>query len=299
MSILLIVALAIIITACGPAQTANFEYDIKTGEAPVEIPFTNKSTNADAYFWDFGDGTTSTEENPKHTFNYGGTYNITLTAYQKGEEVKTVKSITLREAAKRIVEIETEFGVMKVELFNFTPQHRDNFIKLAEEGYYDGTLFHRVMQGFMAQGGDPDSKGAPADKLLGQGGPGYNIPAEILQGAYHYKGALAAARLGGPGNPTKESSGSQFYVVHGSPHTPQQLQQYVNSKAQNGLSVYYSPAQVEFYKTEGGTPVLDMDYTVFGQVIEGLHVIDLIAAVSTGAANRPVKDIPMKVRVIK
>lgn len=299
LSVLLIFTLAVIVTSCGPKPTSSFDYELTTAEAPLEIAFNNTSQNADTYFWDFGDGTSSTEANPKHMFYYGGTYNISLIASKNGQDNKSTKSITLRESAKRIVEVETEFGVMKIELFNFTPKHRDNFIKLAEEGYYDGTLFHRVMQGFMAQGGDPDSKNAPADKHLGQGGPGYNIPAEIVPGAYHYKGAVGAARFTGPTNPTKESAGSQFYIVSGTPNTPQQLQQYVNTKAQNGIMVNYSAAQVDFYGTQGGAPILDMDYTVFGQVVEGLHIIDEISTVSVGAANRPIKDIPMKVRVIK
>lgn len=292
-------AFAIILTSCEGSHTADFDFELTTGEAPVEIAFNNTSENATSYQWNFGDGTTSNEQSPTKMFYYPGTYNVTLTAIKDGVQVQQTKSFTLRDAPKRIVEIETEFGVMKAELFNFTPKHRDNFIKLAEEGYYDGTLFHRVMQGFMAQGGDPDSKNATPDQVLGRGELDYTIEPEIVPGAYHYKGALAAARLPDHVNPNKESSGCQFYIVHGAPHTPQQLQQYVNQKAQRGTRLTYTQDQVDFYKTQGGTPILDMDYTVFGQVIEGVHIIDKLAAVPVGAGNRPVKDIPMKVRVVK
>ncbi len=296
LSFLFFVFFVLILTSCQQKHKANFDFELIQGEAPVEVAFKNTSEKAESYYWDFGDGFSSTEENPKHLFNFAGTYNVTLIAYNQGEETRISKSLTLREAPKRIVEIETQFGVMKVELFNFTPKHRDNFIKLAQEGYYDGTLFHRVMQGFMIQGGDPDSKTATPGQRLGMGGPGYTIPAEIVAGAYHYKGALAAAR---DDNPMKESSGSQFYLVQGSPHQPEQLQQYVNQKAQEGIIVNYSPAQVQFYGAEGGAPVLDMNYTVFGQVIEGLHIIDHLGAVQVDGVSRPIQDIPMKVRVVK
>jgi peptidyl-prolyl cis-trans isomerase B (cyclophilin B) len=292
---LLTLSLMVLLSACEQKPVSSFEFDIPTGEAPADIAFKNTSKDTDSYFWDFGDGYSSTEENPIHKYNFSGTYNVTLISYKNGVEIRSTKSFTLREAAKRIVEIETEFGIIKAELFNFTPQHRDNFIKLAQEGYYDGTLFHRVMQGFMIQGGDPDSKNAPADKQLGMGGPGYTIPAEIVPGAYHYKGALAA---GHDGNPEKSSSGSQFYIVQGTPLQSQILEQYARQKA--ALGVNYSPAQTDYYVNVGGTPVLDMEYTVFGQVIDGIHIIDQIAAAQVAQpSNRPLKDIPMKVRVVR
>lgn len=298
--ILIISVFTILFTACTKKQEVDFSFELPKETSPVEITFNNKTTGATSYYWDFGDGYTSTEVNPKHTFNFWGTYNITLSAYNDaGEVVNQTKPITLRKPERRIIEIETDYGVMKAELFNFTPKHRDNFIKLAEEGYYDGLLFHRIMQGFMVQGGDPDSRDAGAGQMLGQGDPGYTIPAEIVPGAYHFKGALAAARQPDQVNPNKESSGSQFYIVQGTPHTPQQLQQYVDGKSQRGIRVTYSQPQVDYYGAQGGSPVLDMEYTVFGQVTEGLHILDQIATVPTGAANRPVRDLKMKVRVIK
>jgi len=188
-------------------------------------------------------------------------------------------------------EIETEFGVMKVKLYNSTPLHRDNFIKLAKEGFYEDLLFHRVISGFMVQGGDPKSKGAGEDARLGSGGPGYRVPAEI--GGLHIKGALAAARTGGSSNPEKESSGSQFYVVQGKPVQEAQISSIETSKG-----VKYSQEQRDLYRTLGGTPQLDNEYTVFGEVVEGMDVIDKIAAVPTKPGDRPVKDVKMNVRIV-
>lgn len=187
------------------------------------------------------------------------------------------------------VSIETEYGTMKAELYNSTPLHRDNFIKLVKESFYDDLLFHRVIQGFMIQGGDPQSRNAPAGQSLGSGGPGYLIDAEI--GAPHFKGTLAAARTGA-GNPEKRSSGSQFYVVHGSVQTDASLN---NLEAQKGIK--YNESQRQKYKTIGGTPMLDQDYTVFGELVEGLDVIDKIAAVQKNSGDRPLQDVKMKIRL--
>lgn len=188
-------------------------------------------------------------------------------------------------------EIQTTYGTMKVKLYNSTPQHRDNFIKLANEGFYDDLLFHRVINGFMIQGGDPNSKGAAQGVPLGQGGPGYRIPAEI--GALHIKGALAAARTADAANPQRESSGSQFYVVQGRPIQEAQL-----SSIEQTKGVKYSDEQRELYRTLGGTPQLDNDYTVFGEVVEGMEVIDKIAQVKTQAGDRPLEDVKMQVRIV-
>ena len=189
------------------------------------------------------------------------------------------------------VMIETDLGDMKVLLYNSTPNHRDNFIKLAEEGFYDGLLFHRVIKNFMIQGGDPDSKHAPAGQMLGQGGPGYQVDAEI--GAYHFKGALSAARLPDGANPEKKSSGSQFFIVQGDKVADTQLDEWARRK-----SLTYSPEQKKLYREVGGYPFLDGDYTVFGEVVEGLDVIDKIANVQTGQGDRPVNDLKMNVKVL-
>ena len=185
--------------------------------------------------------------------------------------------------------IETSYGVIKVKLYYSTPKHKANFLKLAKEGYYNDLLFHRVISKFMIQGGDPNSRNAPAGAMLGGGGPSELIPAEI--GAKHFKGALAAARTGGPGNPEKKSSGSQFYIVQGDIINPAQLQMLASQKG-----ITYTEEEQKKYSTLGGAPFLDGDYTVFGEVIEGLDVIDKIAAVQTDANNRPFTDVKMKVK---
>ncbi len=191
----------------------------------------------------------------------------------------------------RKVEIQTEFGNMTVELFNSTPAHRDNFIKLASEGFYDDLLFHRVIGGFMIQGGDPNSKGAPAGQALGTGGPGYKIDKEI--GEKHYKGRLSAARQGDAANPERQSSGSQFYIVQGRPTSRELVQ-----AAADRNGTIYTEEDMKIYESVGGTPNLDNEYTVFGQVTEGLEVIDKIAAQQTDGRNRPLKDVAMKVVVL-
>ncbi|MCL2040580.1 MAG: peptidylprolyl isomerase [Bacteroidales bacterium] len=178
-------------------------------------------------------------------------------------------------------------------LYNETPIHRDNFIKLVGEEFYDGLLFHRVISGFMIQGGDPASKGAAADAELGDGGPGYTLKAEINPDFIHKKGALAAARTPDYVNPERESSGSQFYIVQGSPVTQETLD---NSAAQGKP---YTETQMAIYKKLGGTPFLDRDYTVFGEIIDGFDVIDSIASVPKNPQDRPLDNIVMKVELIK
>lgn len=185
--------------------------------------------------------------------------------------------------------IETSFGNIEIMLYNTTPKHRDNFIKLAEEGYYDSLLFHRVISAFMVQGGDPDSRNAPPGASLGMGGPGYQIDAEI--GAPHLRGSVAAARNN---NPQKMSSGSQFYLVQG-----QKIDDNYLDETERRQNIRYSPEQRKLYKEIGGTPFLDNDYTVFGEIVNGLDVLDKIAAVPTDAGNRPLEDVRMKVRILK
>jgi len=190
--------------------------------------------------------------------------------------------------SKTYVTIETEYGDMVAELYDSTPKHKENFLKLTNEGFYDGLIFHRVIEGFMIQGGDPNSRDADLGVRLGSGGPGYLIDAEI--GAPHFKGTLAAARTGGASNPQKKSSGSQFYVVQGKKITDAQLD---NFERQKGFK--YNPEQREKYKSLGGTPGLDADYTVFGELISGMEVIDKIAAVKKDG-QRPLENVKMTVR---
>lgn len=191
--------------------------------------------------------------------------------------------------------IETNYGNMTFELFDETPGHRDNFIKLVNEDFYDGTLFHRVMSNFMIQGGDPNSIDAAPGKRLGSGGPGYTIPAEILPQFIHTKGALAAARRGDGVNPQKESSGSQFYIVHGAPVDPRMLEMFNQSR---GGKFTYTPEQMSEYGSTTGTPNLDGEYTIFGRMISGFEVLDNIAVSETDPANRPLEDVVMKIKML-
>ena len=240
------------------------------------------------------------------------------------------------------VKIQTMLGDIVVRLYDETPIHRDNFVKLAKEGYYDGTLFHRVIKDFMIQGGDPDSKGAPAGKMLGVGGPDYTLEAEIKDGLFHKRGALAAARHGHQVNPERRSSGSQFYIVWGQVYNEGQLRQFskqlkmqrmqdifnqlaaarkaeimqmrrernraglqelqdqLAAEAEKQTAGYtgLSEEQQRIYSTVGGTPHLDGQYTVFGEVEQGLDVVEMIQSSATGRGDRPIDDIEMRVSVI-
>ena len=239
------------------------------------------------------------------------------------------------------VKIETTLGDITVRLYDETPIHRDNFVKLVKEGYYDGTLFHRVIKDFMIQGGDPDSKGAPAGKMLGVGGPDYTLEAEIKDNLYHKRGALAAARQGDEVNPERRSSGSQFYIVWGQVYKEnqlnqlgkqirmqkvqdafndlvkarrdeimqmrrernraglQELQDQLIAEAENKVGKQgLTDEQMKLYSTVGGTPHLDGQYTVFGEVEEGLDVVEQIQNTVTGRADRPTNDIDMRMTII-
>lgn len=250
-----------------------------------------------------------------------------------------------------IVLMKTNMGNIKFKLYNTTPLHRDNMVKLINQNYYNGLLFHRVIKEFMIQAGDPASKGAEAGKQLGAGGPGYTVPAEIKAINYHKKGAIAAARQGDQMNPARASSGSQFYIVVGKTYNDEALNQVEQSIQQNikmgrirtfmmlpenenlrkevteyqksrnaakldsiqnaitakiDLLHHNEPAfqftkeQREVYKTIGGTPFLDMTYTVFGEVIEGIDVVDKIATVTTLQGDRPEKDVVIEsMKVVK
>jgi len=181
--------------------------------------------------------------------------------------------------------ISTEYGDMTAVLYNETPQHRDNFVKLVNEGWYEGSPFHRVINQFMIQGGKN------AD---GRVDPGYKVPAEFVSSFFHKKGALSAARQGDQVNPEKASSGSQFYIVQGRATPADQV-----SMMGSRTGFAYTDKQLEVYSTIGGTPHLDGSYTVFGEVVEGLEVVDKIAAVQTGPGDKPVKDVTMSIKILK
>lgn len=234
------------------------------------------------------------------------------------------------------IKIHTTQGDMVVRLYDETPIHRDNFLKLVAEGYYNGTLFHRVIRDFMIQGGDPDSVNAPSDKMLGVGGPDYTLQAEICDGLFHRRGALAAARQGDDVNPERRSSGSQFYIVWGQTYNAAQLKQLEKQLQMQALQEVFNDLvsehraeilqlrkdrnraglqelqdalekqarailkekgslltteQVEVYTTQGGTPHLDGQYTVFGEIEEGFEVVEVIQQLPTRRGDRPVNDV--------
>jgi peptidyl-prolyl cis-trans isomerase B (cyclophilin B) len=194
---------------------------------------------------------------------------------------------------KRDVALETTAGTIRLRLYDATPLHRDNFLRLVKRKYYDSILFHRVIKDFMIQAGDPASKSAAADQRLGSGGPGYTVPAEIRSDLFHQKGALAAARTGDDVNPERRSSAAQFYIVHGRTWTDAQIDSLEGVR----IKAKVPAAHRQVYKTTGGTVQLDNQYTVFGKVVRGMEVVDAIASapVSAQLGNRPVQD----VRIIK
>lgn len=198
---------------------------------------------------------------------------------------------------EKLVEIKTDYGTMIVKLYDSTPLHRDNFIKLVKEKFYDSLLFHRVIEGFMIQGGDPQSKNADSGTVLGNGeAPGDLIPAEFRNNLMHKKGALAMARTD---NPEKASSNCQFYIVQGKPVDDNFLNQVECNVRQSGnAGFFYNDAERKIYKTVGGTPFLDQNYTVFGEVIKGLDVIDKIAVVEKDGNDRPLVNIQMKMHML-
>ena len=284
---------ALLVAACS-RPIANFTIQGET-TAPTKISFENMSEKADSFYWDFGDGYTSSDSSPVHRYRSSGNYVVSLKAMKEGKKKGKVKEerLVINAPTECLVEIETPFGNMLLRLFDDTPKHQENFQKLAQEGFFDSLLFHRVIDGFMIQGGDPNSRNAKPGAGLGSGGPGYTIPAEFVDTLLHLKGRLAAARQGDRVNPKKNSSGSQFYIVHGRTFTDQELNRL---EAQNGQR--YSPDQREAYKTIGGAPFLDGNYTVFGEILEGLDVIDKIAKVKKDGRDRPRDDVWMVVHLI-
>lgn len=217
--------------------------------------------------------------------------------------IMTLSILTAREPKPVFVEIETTLGNFKIMLYDETPVHRDNFIKLVNEHFYEGTLFHRVIKEFMIQAGDPNSKGAAANARLGAGDVGYKIPAEIVfPRLYHKRGALAAARQADMVNPERQSSGCQFYIVEGRTFSDEELNSMEHRLRQmlGDPDFKYTDEQRITYKTVGGTPHLDGQYTVFGEVVEGYDVLTKIANVETNSADRPKEDIKIvKVRMVK
>jgi len=275
---------------------------------------------------------------------------ISSSLYSNELTINNSKELPSTEKKDKIVLIKTTYGDIKIKLYNETPIHRDNFIKLVSEGFYDSLLFHRVINSFMIQGGDPDSRNAKPGQRLGNGGPGYTLPAEFNATLFHKKGALAAAREGDNVNPEKRSSGSQYYIVQGKVYTADELnvmaerqnqkikvdliREFITKPENSEMKAKieelqkqkkydevnkivkeiefeiqadydksdkftFTEKQIEAYTTIGGTPHLDGAYTVFGEVIEGLDVIDKIAAAEIDKSNRPLEDIIMTIIIIE
>lgn len=216
---------------------------------------------------------------------------------QKPERPVPAEPWKLLNSKERLIEITTDFGVMVAKLYDSTPLHRDNFVRLVEQKFYDSLLFHRVINQFMIQGGDPTSKNAPQGVQLGTGSlKGDRIASEIKPYFIHKKGALAAAR---DNNSEKASSNCQFYIVQGKNMNEQELDNMYSQRVKpSNPSFSYSKTQKEIYSRIGGTPFLDQSYTVFGEVVSGLDVIDKIAKVAKDASDRPLQNVQMKIRLL-
>jgi len=272
----------------------------------------------------------------------GTSFRITLFIVLLATLASTMEAVE----KKNLVLIETSQGNITIRLYDETPKHRDNFLTLVKSNYYDSLLFHRVIKDFMIQGGDPKSKLASRDSVLGNGGPNYTIPEEINPNFIHKRGALAAARLSDEVNPTRASSASQFYLVTGKKYTKSELIGMESDKLNRAKKAYFNllatsiqdtikvmiknndrkglekleialsgkvemeyeqhpeygkftDDEIKTYTTQGGTPFLDGDYTVFGEIVEGIDVIDKIQKMKTDANNRPLEDVRMKMRVIE
>lgn len=283
----------LLVVACkGPSAlftTTEGEY-----VAPATVQFESKGEDLDSVRWRFGDGHSSTETNPVHQYTSSGSFTVTLTVMKGKKTASFTQNVSVTPPTEDLVEISTPYGSMIARLSDGTPQHKTNFLKLVDEGFYNDLLFHRVIPEFMIQGGDPSSKGASSSQQLGGGGPGYTIPAEITDSLVHIRGALAAARTGDVVNPERRSSGSQFYIVGGTKFAEESLENILSRS-----SVNYSPQQIEQYQKYGGTPFLDGQYTVFGYVISGFEVIDKIANAKRSPQDRPIDDVPMQIKRIR
>ncbi len=200
---------------------------------------------------------------------------------------------------KALVEVRTTMGTIVLELYNETPVHRDNFLHLVREGAYDSLLFHRVIPGFMVQGGDPESKRAGRESPLGNGGLGYTMEAEIRSQCIHRRGALAAVRLPDDVNPERRSNGSQFYLVQGRTYQSHELDLVMERNSRWGDTLSYTKADRVTYATLGGAPHLDGAYTVFGAVVEGMDVVDAIAEQPCDNRDRPLTEIRMFMRILE
>lgn len=261
--------------------TANFLISAESRKAPALINFNNQSTSAESYVWEVNDSIISTVDDAQHLFLNSGRYEICLTASKDNKSHQTIQTIFIDAPQLCHVYMKTSLGSFVFALSESTPGHRDNFISLIESGYYNGLSFHRVIDGFMVQGGDNKSrKGQTSITYKDQ------IREEINEDLFHVKGALAAARMPDDVNPDKFSSGTQFYIVHGRNLTSEDVENYESSKL-----FTYSGNDKKRYLEEGGAPQLDGEYTVFGYLVSGFDTLDKIANVETGELDKPIVDI--------
>lgn len=275
--------------SCGGPK-AGFKGPDDYRNAPVTLHFTNESSQAEKYFWDCGNGETSDNIITDCHYFSSGRYEVTLKAIKGKDTSLARKEIVVFPPHDCLIVMATNFGRVVFRLFNETPLHRDQFIKLAESGFYEGISFHRLIPGFVIQGGDPSTKKRQSGytEQMNAG-----IPAEFHTRAFHTKGALAAARTNDEINPKKESSPSQFYIVLGRPVNEEQLSIFAGQK-----NVYYNSEISEKYRTLGGCPQLDMEYTVFGEVIEGMENIEAMSLIPTDAGDRPKSEIIIEKMII-
>ncbi len=269
---------------------AEFTHTTDTDRVPTQVHFTNHSRHASDFLWDFGDGSQSDHLHPQKTYYLSGTYVVRLIARRGMRADTAFDTLQLFPPAHCMVRIHTPLGDMLAELSDETPLHRDNFTRLVELGYYRDAIFHRVVPGFVIQGGVH-----PVDSSVGfRDEPDSTIAAEIHPQLIHLRGALGAARLSDQMNPQRASSPTQFYIVQGHRVTEALLDRI---EAENGI--LYTDQQRQLYLRYGGTPELDGKYTVFGYVRHGFEVIDSIAAVPRDERDRPLRDIPMQITLIR
>lgn len=279
----------ILCSSCrGPVALFEVKYSDQTAPATVEL--INTSKNGEVFFWDCGNGFNSEGFAPYCHYHRSGRYNVRLKAVAGPDTSVHEQELFIKASDECLIVMVTNFGNMVIRLLDETPMHREHFIKLAESGFFEGIAFHRLIPGFVIQGGDPASRKQGYSEKNDDWNP---IQSEFHQKYFHTKGAVAAARLNEDVNPQKESSPTQFYIVQGRPVSEEQLSIFAAQK-----NIYYNPEISEKYRTLGGCPQLDMEYTVFGEVVEGLQIIDEMARVATDAGDKPKEDIIIQKMIV-
>jgi cyclophilin family peptidyl-prolyl cis-trans isomerase len=256
-------------------------------QVPAKVKFDNTTVSAERFEWNFGDGHSSNEVSPTHRYISSGNYDVSLTAYKNGKKKTITKRVSLTTPEQCLVELSTSLGDITLLLYDVTPRHREHFLDMAQKGIVDSTIFHRVINGFMVQGGElttkpkGDLETRKKDLLFSQ----IKLYPELVDTLIHEKGTLAAARMPDNVNPQKLSSPTQFYIVHGTTLN----ESMINKNA--GTNTALSKELIQRYLKNGGSPQLDGEYTIFGKVIFGLDVVDKIANAPTNQDDKPIKDI--------